>query len=81
MSTQTVSKWGSSLALRFPATFARQMRLEEGDKVQLAIDGNRLVIQRVESAPDAKVFFAAVKVSQSKRGLVSVGKIRRREIR
>jgi hypothetical protein len=33
MSTQTISKWGSSPALRLPAAFAKQMRLEEGDKV------------------------------------------------
>ena len=81
MSTQTISKWGSSLAFRLPAAFAKQMRLEEGAKVQLAIDGKRLVVQRIESAPDAKTFFAAVKASQSAHSLVSVGKARGKEIR
>ncbi len=81
MSTQTVSKWGSSLAFRLPAAFAKQMRLEEGARVQLAIDGKRLVIQRVDSAPDAKTFFAAVKESQAAHGLLSPGKARGREIR
>ena len=81
MSTQTISKWGSSLAFRLPAAFARQMRLEEGAKVQLAIDGKRLVIQRVESAPDAKAFFEAVKASQTMHGMVSAGKARGKEIR
>ena len=81
MSTQTVSKWGSSLAFRLPAAFAKQMRLEEGAKVQLAIDGKRLVIQRVDSAPDAKTFFAAVKESQAAYGLANPGKARGREIR
>ena len=81
MSTQTISKWGSSLAFRLPAAFARQMRLEEGSKVQLAFDGKRLVIQSVEAEPDAKTFFAAVKVSRAAHGLVRVGKARGREIR
>ena len=81
MATQTISKWCSSLAFRLPAAFAKQMRLEEGAKVQLTIDGKRLVIQRAESTPDANAFFAAVKVSQPSRGLVQVGKARRKEIR
>lgn len=81
MSTQTLSKWGSSLAFRLPAAFAKQMRLELGAKVELTIDGKKLVIQRVESAPNEKAFFAAVKTSQSARGLVRVGKARGKEIR
>ena len=80
MSTQIIFKWGSSLAVLLPAAFAKRMRLEVGSKVQLAIDGQRLVIQRVESAPDSKAFFAAVKESQSAHGLVSVGKARGKEI-
>ena len=81
MSTQTISKCGSSLAFRLPAAFAKQMRLEEGAKVQLAIDGKRLVIQRVESPPDSNAFFEAVKESQSMHGLVPVGKARGKEMR
>lgn len=81
MSTQTISKWGSSLAFRLPAAFAKQMRLEVGAKVRLALDGKRLVVQRIEPAPDAKAFFAAVKASKSANGLVRVGKARGKEIR
>ena len=81
MSTQTIFKWGSGLAFRLPVAFAKQMHLEEGAKVQLTIDGKRLVIQRVESPPDSKAFFTTVKESQSAHGLVSVGKARRIEIR
>lgn len=81
MSTQTVSKWGSSLAFRLPAAFARQMRLEAGSKVALAFDGKRLVIQPLEADIDAKSFFVAVKQSQAAHGLVRVGKARGREIR
>ncbi len=73
MSTETISKWGSSLAFRLPAAIAKQMRLEEGSQVQLDIDGKRLVIQSIEGEPDAKTFFAAVKVSQAAHGLVREG--------
>lgn len=81
MSTQTISKWGSSLGLRLPAAFARQMQLEEGAEVQLVIDGKRLLVERIHSVPDAKVFFAAVAQSQAAHGLISVGKARGKEIR
>ena len=81
MSTQTVSKWGSSLAFRLPSAFAKQMRLEEGVTVKLSIDGKRLVIQRADSPPNANAFFAAVKESQAAHGLVAVGKSRGKEIR
>ena len=81
MSIQTVSKWGSSLAFRLPAAFAKQMRLEEGSKVELAFDGKRLVIQPIETELDAKAFFAAVKQSQIANGLVRLGKARGRDIR
>ena len=81
MSTQTVSKWGSSLAFRLPAAFAKQMRLEEGSKVELAFDGKRLVIQPIKAKLDAKAFFAAVKQSQAANGLVRLGKARGKEVR
>ncbi len=81
MSTQTITKWGSSLAFRLPAAFARQMRLEAGSRVELAIDGKRLVIQAIDAEPDARTFFAAVKKSQAANGLIRPGKARGKEIR
>ena len=37
-----IAKWGNSLALRLPATLARQFGLHEGDTVdaQLTVDGS-----------------------------------------
>ena len=57
------------------------MGVEVGSKVQLDMDGKQLVVQRVESAPDSKAFFAAVKASQPAHGLAPVGKTRGSEIR
>ena len=81
MPTQTILTRGSSLAFRLPAAIAKQMQLEEDAKVQLAIDGKRRVVQRIESVPDAKTFFAAVKASQSTHGLMRVVKASGKEIR
>jgi antitoxin component of MazEF toxin-antitoxin module len=81
MSTQTISKWGSSLAFRLPAVFAKQMQLEEGARVELVLDGKKLVVQRAEASPIPKAFFAGVKASRTSHGLVAVGRARGKEIR
>lgn len=81
MSIQSISKWGSSLAVRLPAAFAKQMRLVPGSKVEVALDGKRLVVIAVEDQPDAKSFFAGVKASQAQHGLVTAGRARGKEIR
>jgi len=45
MSIQQVLKWGNSLALRIPAAIAKQMRVSAGEKVEIRLEGSRLVIQ------------------------------------
>jgi antitoxin MazE len=44
----TIQKWGNSLALRIPQAVARQIRVEEGDAVELKVDASGL---RVSPAP------------------------------
>jgi antitoxin MazE len=44
-----VAKWGHSLALRIPSSFAREIHVVEGQKVDLAINGSSLVVTRAES--------------------------------
>jgi antitoxin MazE len=39
-----VQKWGNSLAIRIPRTFARETALEEGTEVELQLENGRLVI-------------------------------------
>ncbi len=43
--TTTVQKWGNSLALRIPSALAREIRIENGDAVELRIDRNALIIR------------------------------------
>lgn len=39
-----IQKWGNSLGLRIPAAFAREVGLEQGSEVDLALDQGRLVL-------------------------------------
>ena len=41
----TIQKWGNSLALRIPQAVARQIRVEEGDAVQLRVDADGLNVR------------------------------------
>jgi antitoxin MazE len=40
-----ISKWGNSLALRIPATFIKEIKLKDGDKVEaiLSKDGSLII--------------------------------------
>lgn len=42
-----VQRWGNSLALRIPQSFAVQARVAEGTAVDIAIEDNRLVVKPV----------------------------------
>ena len=43
-----VQKWGNSLALRIPKSFANETALDSGAEVDLTVEGGRLVITPVE---------------------------------
>ena len=40
-----ISKWGNSLGLRLPRALARQVGVEEGQKVSIVAEGNRLIVE------------------------------------
>ncbi len=42
-----IQKWGNSLALRIPQSFAKEAGVEEGSIVDISVQGDRLVIQTV----------------------------------
>jgi antitoxin MazE len=46
---QTISKWGNSLAVRIPATFAETVGLEEGTVVDLQVRAGRLIVIPAQS--------------------------------
>ena len=43
--TATIQKWGNSLALRIPCAVARQIKVSEGESVELQVDADALVIR------------------------------------
>lgn len=43
-------KWGNSLGLRIPKSFAREAGVEEGSAVDISLEGDRLVIRPVRTA-------------------------------
>jgi antitoxin MazE len=42
-----VSRWGHSLAIRIPAAFAQEARIEDGTAVELTVDRGQLVVAPV----------------------------------
>lgn len=49
MNTKLV-KWGNSLGLRIPKSFAKEAGVEEGSAVDISLEGDRLVIRPVRTA-------------------------------
>lgn len=45
----TIRKWGNSLALRIPRTFAADACLVSGSEVDMAVEDGRLVIAPIHS--------------------------------
>jgi antitoxin MazE len=46
MKTQ-VQKWGNSLALRIPKSFAHESKIKEGSTVEVSLDEGRIVVEPV----------------------------------
>lgn len=81
MSIQQVLKWGNSLALRIPAAIARQMKVSAGEKVEIRLEGTRLVV--VPAAEELPRFTQAQlkkALKGAKRREDPVGKPRGREV-
>lgn len=41
----TIQKWGNSLALRIPKSFATHSRIEQGSLVDLSLDNGRMIVE------------------------------------
>ena len=42
-----IQKWGNSLGLRIPKSFAREANIEEGSSVDISLERDRLVIKPI----------------------------------
>ena len=59
-----LQKWGNSLALRIPAGFARQIKVRQGDPVQLSLADNKLTIQPAKPSFQAKSLIQKIRKDQ-----------------
>ncbi|SMM97679.1 hypothetical protein SPONL_798 [uncultured Candidatus Thioglobus sp.] len=48
----TVSKWGNSAGLRLPKSMINQLYISTGDKLDIAIDKGRIVIESIKQQPN-----------------------------
>lgn len=78
--SQTIVKWGNSLAFRIPAAIARQMEIDEGAKVQFHIDGKRLVVEKAAEMPRFTHRDLVRGLRKAKKGLVDLGSPRGKEV-
>lgn len=44
----TIQKWGNSLAIRIPKSFASETKINNGTKVDLLIKNNQLIISPIK---------------------------------
>jgi len=46
-----IQKWGNSLGLRIPKSFAEEAQLHAGSTVDLSMDDGRLIVRRLRIPP------------------------------
>ena len=58
--TATIQKWGNSLALRLPKTLAQQIKVSEGQAVELKVTDDRLIVRAARRRPTLDELLAKV---------------------
>lgn len=56
----SISKWGNSLAIRLPRTVATELKVDEGSKVELRVEGGTLVVTPARPRYTLKQLLAAM---------------------
>lgn len=65
MANGQITKWGNSLALRIPATHARELGIRAGTNVETRIEGNALVVINADAEPS----FTRAELKKALKGL------------
>ena len=75
-----VQKWGNSLALRIPKSFAQEIEIEQGSVVDLSLEKGEIVIRPVDDEPEYTLDQLLARVTKDNiHGEVDTGKARGRE--
>ncbi|MDQ3193694.1 MAG: AbrB/MazE/SpoVT family DNA-binding domain-containing protein [Bacteroidota bacterium] len=48
--TTKIQKWGNSLALRIPKSFAETTQIKEGSEIKLSLEKNKIIITKKEKS-------------------------------
>jgi antitoxin MazE len=75
-----IQKWGNSLGLRIPRSFAKEAHVEAGSKVDLTVKGGRLIARPIEPARYRLEELLAEVSPENLHGEVRTGKPKGREI-
>lgn len=76
----TIRKWGNSLGLRIPRSFATEARVEEGAAVDLSVRNGRLVVRPLRARRCALSALLRKVSPQNLHGEVSTGRPIGREV-
>ena len=60
-----IQKWGNSLAIRIPKSFAKQTNISNGTEVDLSIKKNKLVISSVQRDNEYDLDYFLAKIDDS----------------
>jgi antitoxin MazE len=75
-----VQKWGNSLALRIPKSFAQEIEIEQGSVVDLSLEKGEIIIRPVEDEPEYTLDQLLARVTKDNiHQEVDTGKARGRE--
>jgi antitoxin MazE len=58
MTLATVGRWGKNLAVRFPNEIAGELRLREGDRLEIEAAADQIVIRRAKPKHTVEEMFA-----------------------
>ena len=75
-----IQKWGNSLAVRIPRSFAAEIQVEEGNTVDLSVENGRVLVRplRVRTYSLAELLRAVSR--RNLHGEVSTGQVVGREV-
>jgi antitoxin MazE len=76
MTYATIAKWGNSLALRIPQSFAAQLGVKENSNVSLELVGDHLIIRRGQTLDE----MLALVTDENKHQLIDLGASQGKEI-
>jgi antitoxin MazE len=68
-----IVKWGNSLGLRIPKSFAEEVQVSDGSTVDLGIENGSLVIRVVEGRPIVLDELLAGVTAENRHGEVDTG--------